>query len=231
MTPGQGQTVRVSGVQVGEVGKVKLKNGMAVVQMDIDTKYRNLIHEDGQRLLRPKTGLDDMFLEVEPRPGGSNAPVAPPGYTIPVSNTNPPVDPDEILSSLDADTRAYLELLINGAGQGFRAGWQRAGARCSSASCRPTGPGRAELGGGRARSRAALADPFASRAERGGRGQAGSDRPADRRELEGVRGVRQRQPERQPGRGGPAGHAAAGDGDAPEGAALREDRRARVPRT
>ena len=120
VTPGQGQTVRVSGVQVGDVGNVTLKNGVAVVQMDISQKYRHLIHKDASVLLRPKTGLDDMFLEVDP--GTTSAPVAPPGYTIPVSNTNPPVDPDEILSSLDSDTRQYLELLINGAGAGLQNG-------------------------------------------------------------------------------------------------------------
>jgi len=118
ITPGQGQTVRVSGVQVGEVGNVTLKNGVAVVQMNIDPKYKHLIHENASVLLRPKTGLDDMFLEVDP--GTSGLPVAPAGYTIPVANTNPPVDPDEILSSLDADTRQYLELLVNGAGAGLQ---------------------------------------------------------------------------------------------------------------
>ena len=118
ITPGQGQTVRVSGVQIGEVGNVTLKNGVAVVQMNIDPKYQHLIHENASVLLRPKTGLDDMFLEVDP--GTSGSPVAPGGYTIPVANTNPPVDPDQILSSLDADTRQYLELLINGAGAGLQ---------------------------------------------------------------------------------------------------------------
>jgi phospholipid/cholesterol/gamma-HCH transport system substrate-binding protein len=46
--------------------------------------------------------------------------LAKPGFTIPVSQTNPVVDPDEILSSLDADTREYLDLLVNGAGQGLK---------------------------------------------------------------------------------------------------------------
>src|SRR5579859_3355671 len=86
LTPGQGQTVRVSGVQVGDVGAVELKDGMAVVQLDIDTKYRHLIHQDWTALVRPRTGLDDMFIELSPPPGGSHAPVAPTGYTIPVSN-------------------------------------------------------------------------------------------------------------------------------------------------
>lgn len=118
VTPGQGQSVRVSGVQIGEVGGVTLKNGVAVVKMDIDQKYQHLIHQDATVLLRPKTGLDDMFLEVDP--GSSSAPIAKAGYTVPVANTNPPVDPDQILSSLDADTRNYLALLVNGAGQGLQ---------------------------------------------------------------------------------------------------------------
>ncbi len=117
VTPGQGQSVRVSGVQIGTVGGVTLKNGVAIVQMDIDQKYKNLIHENWTALLRPKTGLKDMFIELAPGQGAS--PVAKPGYTIPVSNTQPDIDVDEILGSLDADSRAYLQLLVNGAGAGL----------------------------------------------------------------------------------------------------------------
>jgi phospholipid/cholesterol/gamma-HCH transport system substrate-binding protein len=118
--PGQGQTVRVSGVQIGEVGAVTLKNGVAVVQLNIDSKYKNVVHKDWTALLRPKTGLKDMFIEMQPPPGGSQAPVAPQGFTLPVSNTNPDINPDEVLASLDGDTRAYLDLLVNGAGQGLK---------------------------------------------------------------------------------------------------------------
>jgi phospholipid/cholesterol/gamma-HCH transport system substrate-binding protein len=118
VTPGQGQTVRVSGVKVGEIGQVKLKNGQAIVEMDIDPQYKSLLHTDAQALLRPKTGLKDMFLEVSP--GSHSAPVAKPGFTIPVQNTLPDVNPDEIYSALDSDTRQYLALLVNGAGQGLK---------------------------------------------------------------------------------------------------------------
>ena len=41
------------------------------------------------------------------------------GGTIGVQNTAPDIDPDEFLSSLDTDTRSYLQLLINGAGKGL----------------------------------------------------------------------------------------------------------------
>jgi phospholipid/cholesterol/gamma-HCH transport system substrate-binding protein len=118
VTPGQGQTVRVSGVQIGQIGGVTLKNGMADVTMQIDQQYKHLIHTDATALLRPKTGLKDMFIEIDP--GSKAAPVAKPGWTMSVSNTNPDVDVDEILGSLDGDTRQYLSLLVNGAGQGLK---------------------------------------------------------------------------------------------------------------
>ena len=118
VTPGQGQTIRVSGVQVGEIGSVALKNGVAVVAMQIDQKYKHLIHQDATALLRPRTGLKDMFIELDP--GTPHAPIAKAGFTIPVSNTLPDINADEILASLDADTREYLDLLVNGAGQGLK---------------------------------------------------------------------------------------------------------------
>ncbi len=118
VTPGQGQSVRISGVQVGLVGNVTLKNGEGIVQLNLDPKYKHLIHKDWTALLRPRTGLDDMFIELSP--GAPGSPVAPAGYTIPVSNTMPVVNLDEILSSLDADSREYLDLLVNGAGQGLK---------------------------------------------------------------------------------------------------------------
>jgi phospholipid/cholesterol/gamma-HCH transport system substrate-binding protein len=118
VTPGQGQTVRVSGVQIGDIGAVELRNGVAVVKMEIESKYNRLIRTNATALLRPKTGLKDMFVEVNP--GKAPAPVAKPGFTIPVSNTLPDINADEILSSLDSDTRSYLDLLVNGAGQGLK---------------------------------------------------------------------------------------------------------------
>ena len=71
---GQGQTVRVSGVRIGDIGEVELKDGRAVVEMDIDPEYEGLVHTDATALLRPKTGLKDMFIELDP--GTDGAPVA-----------------------------------------------------------------------------------------------------------------------------------------------------------
>jgi len=120
VTPGQGQTVRVSGIRIGDISKVTLRDGQAIVTADIDPEFRNVVHSDWQALLRPKTGLKDMFIEVMPPRTGSHAPVANEGTTIAVANTLPDVNPDEIFSSLDTDTRDYLKLLVNGAGRGLK---------------------------------------------------------------------------------------------------------------
>ena len=69
VTPGQGQTVRVAGVRVGDIGKVELDDGNATVVMDIDREFLP-IYKDATILLRPKTGLKDMFLELDPGTAG-----------------------------------------------------------------------------------------------------------------------------------------------------------------
>ena len=114
--PGQGQTVRVAGVEVGRIADVHVEDGIAVVTLEIKKDYENLIRQDATALLRPKTALKDMFLEVNP---GTGKPVAEDGR-IQVANTLPDIDPDEIYAALDADTRPYLKLLVAGAGKGLR---------------------------------------------------------------------------------------------------------------
>ena len=117
VTPGQGQTVRVAGVEVGQIGKVELEDGHAVVDLEIEPRYEKekLLREDATALLRTKTGLKDMFIEVDP---GEGKPLRE-GGAIQLANTAPDIDPDEILAALDADTRDYLKLLITGAGKGL----------------------------------------------------------------------------------------------------------------
>jgi phospholipid/cholesterol/gamma-HCH transport system substrate-binding protein len=117
VTPGQGQTVRMAGVRIGDITKVKLDEGRAIVTMDLDPEYDDLVHTDATALLRPKTGLKDMFIEIDP--GSGSAPLAKKGWTLPIQNTLPDINPDEVLSTLDADTRNYLKLLVNGAGKGL----------------------------------------------------------------------------------------------------------------
>jgi molybdopterin converting factor small subunit len=66
VTPGQGQTVRVAGMRVGDVGKVELEDGRAVVTLQLDPAHDKLLREAATLLLRPRTGLKDMFIELDP---------------------------------------------------------------------------------------------------------------------------------------------------------------------
>ncbi len=116
VTPGQGQTVDLSGVKIGSVGGVNLENGVAVVTMDIDPKYAPLIHNDASLLMRPRTGLQDMTIEIDP---GTSGGTVTEGSTVPLANTQPNVNPDQVLASLDGDTQSFLQLLLQGAGQGL----------------------------------------------------------------------------------------------------------------
>ncbi len=115
--PGQGQTIRVAGMRVGDLGEVTLENGRAFVELEFDPEYDDLVRADATALLRPRTGLKDMFLELDP--GSRSKPALAEGEALPVVNTSPDVNADEVLSALDDDTRDYLRLLLRGAGGGL----------------------------------------------------------------------------------------------------------------
>ena len=117
VTPGQGQTVNIAGVQVGEISKVELKDGKAVLTLRMQPKYGR-VYQDAHVLMRPKTGLKDMVAELEPGTPGAGR--LKDGDVIPVANTLPDVNLDEILASLDADTRDYLTILVGAGAEGLR---------------------------------------------------------------------------------------------------------------
>jgi phospholipid/cholesterol/gamma-HCH transport system substrate-binding protein len=118
LTPGQGQTVDIAGVQVGEITKVELDDGRALVTLELDPKYSKRVHPNATMLLRPKTGLKDMIVELDPGTA-AGGPAVRDGYTVPVAQTLPDVNLDEILAVLDGDTRTYLQMLLNGAATGL----------------------------------------------------------------------------------------------------------------
>jgi phospholipid/cholesterol/gamma-HCH transport system substrate-binding protein len=118
VTPGQGQSVTIAGAKVGEIASVQANEGDALVTMNVEPKYARYIYRNATMLLRPKTGLKDMTVEVDP--GTPSAGPVPDGYTVPQSQTAPDVNFEEFLSSFDAETRAYLQELLAGAGEGLK---------------------------------------------------------------------------------------------------------------
>ena len=81
------------------------------------------MYRNAHVLLRPKTGLDDMAVELDPGtpqaglPGGGELHD---GDRLPVWNSQPTVNLDEVLSALDEDTRNYLATVANAGGSGAR---------------------------------------------------------------------------------------------------------------
>jgi phospholipid/cholesterol/gamma-HCH transport system substrate-binding protein len=115
VTPGQGQSVDIAGIQIGKVTSVYLEDGHAVVGMDIVPEYMKLIHPNATFLLRPKTGLNDMIVEIDP---GSGKKSIESGANFTLAQTEPNTNLDAFLATLDADTRQYLQLLVAGGAQG-----------------------------------------------------------------------------------------------------------------
>ena len=93
VTPGQGQTVRVAGMRVGDVGTVKLRDGKALIRMDLKREHERLVRRDATVLLRPRTGLKDMFLALDP--GTRATPAVKENETISSANTAPDTNADE----------------------------------------------------------------------------------------------------------------------------------------
>jgi phospholipid/cholesterol/gamma-HCH transport system substrate-binding protein len=116
ITPGQGQAVDIAAIQVGKVSSVNLEDGHAVVGMEIEPKYMALIHPNATLLLRPKTNLNDMVVEISP---GSGSKTIENGTRFPLSQTEPNTQLDAFLATLDGDTRQYLQLLVAGVAQGI----------------------------------------------------------------------------------------------------------------
>ena len=122
--PGQGQAVNVSGVRVGDIASVDLVDGKAVATLNIEEKYGERVYPDATLLLRPKTGLKDMVLELDPGTAESGKALES-GTLVENSSTQTDVNVADFLASLDGDTRDYLKLLLAGGGQALGDGGGR----------------------------------------------------------------------------------------------------------
>jgi phospholipid/cholesterol/gamma-HCH transport system substrate-binding protein len=113
---GFGEPVNVSGVNVGSISGARLSGGNALVTLSISRDQLPHIYRDASATLAPITPLKDMEIELDP--GRASAGILPNGGTVPASQTTSPTDLEELLSSLDTDTRTFLGSLITSVGAG-----------------------------------------------------------------------------------------------------------------
>lgn len=123
VAPGQGQNVTVAGVEVGQIVKVETEDGLAVVTVELDPDEVGPVYRNATMYLRPKTGLNDMTIQLDPgRParGLEEGGRLEDGDRIGIAQTTTNVNSDEVLAHLDADTRRYLAVFANAGGQGLK---------------------------------------------------------------------------------------------------------------
>jgi len=97
--------VRISGVPVGLIEKVELEAGRPVLSIAIERKY-GVLHRDARLRLRPKTPLNDLYLDVERR---GRAGVLDDCDLLQAARTRTPVDIGRVLNALNAPTRTLME--------------------------------------------------------------------------------------------------------------------------
>ena len=136
--------VRIAGVNVGKVTSIEhlstataedgattedgsVPESATVVTMELEESALPL-RTDATLKLRPRLFLEgNLFVDL--RPGSPNAPEAEDGYTFPVNQTSVAVQLDQVLTTLQADVRTDLQILLHefgdalikyGGAEGFR---------------------------------------------------------------------------------------------------------------
>jgi phospholipid/cholesterol/gamma-HCH transport system substrate-binding protein len=112
-----GSPVRIAGVNVGKVKKVERAgtSDAAVVTMELD-KTALPIHKDATLKIRPRIFLEGNFF-VDLSPGTPSKPKLGDNDRIPMTQTSRPVQLDEVLTSLQSDTRQDLKDVLQSYGQ------------------------------------------------------------------------------------------------------------------
>ena len=113
--------VRIAGVNVGEVKEVKaLSAGSPAAEVTMEIKDQGRpIHEDARIQLRPRLFLEgNLFVDI--RPGSPSSPELDSGDLIPIQQTSNSVQLDQVLSTLQADVRGNLQLLLRELGDAFQ---------------------------------------------------------------------------------------------------------------
>jgi phospholipid/cholesterol/gamma-HCH transport system substrate-binding protein len=99
--------VRIAGVDVGKVTKIKHEGKGGLVSMEIESRGLP-IHSDATLKIRPRIFLEgNWFIDLQP--GSPSASTVSSGDTIPVTQTADPVQLDQVLDALNTDTRVNLQ--------------------------------------------------------------------------------------------------------------------------
>lgn len=104
------QEVRIAGVQVGRIsGAQPTREGNARVEFSIEPEHK--VYENARVILRTKSPLNVMYATLDP--GGPPAAPLDEGGTVPITQTERAIQPNELLDKLDTRARMGLTTLLN----------------------------------------------------------------------------------------------------------------------
>lgn len=110
VSPGNGQEVRIAGVNVGDIRSASVsQDGEAVLEMRID--HNHAVYDNATAVLRPKSPLNEMYIELDP--GTPSGEKLSDGDRLPIANSQRPIQVDEVFAHLDKNTRAALTSLLS----------------------------------------------------------------------------------------------------------------------
>lgn len=113
-----GNTVKVSGVKVGEVRSISVREGKALVAMRITEASVLPLHEDASARIRPVSLLGERYVDLDR--GSPASPVRPPQEPIPADRTGTSVDLQDVLDMMDDPTGTALAAMVTTLGEGVQ---------------------------------------------------------------------------------------------------------------
>ena len=130
----QDAQVRIAGVNVGKVQSLKPVTGCTLeaangpehqcTAADVTLSINDSglpLHKDATFNIRPRIFLEGNFF-VDIAPGSPSAPVAPDGFTFAIGQGRESVQFDQLLTSLQSDTRTNLQILLKQYGLAVKQG-------------------------------------------------------------------------------------------------------------
>jgi len=106
--------VRIAGVEVGKVKSIEGMEGSNGALLTLELNHAALpLHADATAKIRPRIFLEGNFF-VDLKPGTPGSPTLHSGDTIKITQTATPVQLDEVLTSLQSDSREDITALLNG---------------------------------------------------------------------------------------------------------------------
>lgn len=112
----EGNDVKMSGVQVGVVESIEVRDGKALLGLRLEDAALPL-HSDATATIRPVSLLGERYVALD---RGSPTEPELDGDLIPVSQTGQATDLDEVLSAIDEPTGEGLAALVTTLGEGVR---------------------------------------------------------------------------------------------------------------